>query len=482
MQTVLPAGIGWRLNNTAIITAMKKIKQGRWSRQIHLANAGIRAGFGWAADQISTVGLPSGEKEIVRASLMQKQAENWVKQLGQLKGSIVKIGQILATYADYCLPTPLASALHQLEAETESLAWSAISPHITDSLHNRQQELIIEPIALAAASLSQVHKARIKTDHRIICLKILYPGIAETMDSDLITLEKSLGWWLKKEEQERFSLWISSIHDVLSEEINLQQEAVKLKRWRALLGNDSRYVVPVVEGRFCGDNILAMSFEQGVVQHDESVISLPMERRNRLAENMLELFFREIFIWGEMQTDPHPGNYRIRIDAEKGDTIVLLDFGSVRKIGETILQPLRKMILGAYRDERDTVLRSLLAMGLLDQSAPDEVKQAFADVLLGLVEPLNYRARLAKDPDSVPSYAIDNELNYCWADAKLPKRMGKQAIQSAFSQHFSFPGADFLLLSRKLAGVYAFIASMDAHFDASIVLEKVISEMPGEYI
>lgn len=449
---------------------------------MHLASAGIRAGLGWATDQISTIRLPENEREIIRAGLMQKQAESWVKELGQLKGSIVKIGQILATYADYCLPAPLASALHQLEAETESLAWAAISPRIRDSLHGCQHELIIEPVALAAASLSQVHKARVKIDNRVICLKVLYPGIAETLDSDLVTLEKGLGWWLQREEQQRFSLWISSIHDVMSEEMNLKHEAEKLKKWRKLLKNDPRYVVPVVEEKYCGRDILAMSFETGVAQHDRSVSLLSAERRNRLAENMLELFFREIFIWGEMQTDPHPGNYRIRLDEDHGDSIVLLDFGSVRKIGENILQPLRRMILSAYRDERENLLDAVLSIGLIDRSAPTEVQLAFTDVLLGLVEPLNYRARLSNDPDSVPSYAVDAELNYCWADAKLPRRMGKQAVQSALSQHFSFPGADFLLLSRKLAGVYAFIAAMDAHFDGSKVLEKVINETGNDRI
>jgi hypothetical protein len=59
----------------------------------------------------------------------------------------------------------------------------------------------------------------------------------------------------------------------------------------------------------------------------------------------------------------------------------------------------------------------------------------------------------------------------------LPKRMGKQAFQSAFSRHFAFPGADFLLLSRKLAGVYAFIAALDARFDGGEVMRKVVSSI-----
>jgi predicted unusual protein kinase regulating ubiquinone biosynthesis (AarF/ABC1/UbiB family) len=457
--------------------AIQKIKRGKWSRQLHLVNASARAGLGWASDQISTLGMATDEREKARDQLMNKQAENWVLQLGQLKGSIVKIGQIVATYADYCLPAPLALALHKLEADTDPLTWSAIHPYIQKSLKELEHELIIEPIALAAASLSQVHRARVKEDCRTLCLKILYPDIAKTLDSDLAVLEKGLGLWLKKGQQQQFSLWISSIHDVMSDEMDLKQEAKKLKKWAKILEHDQRYVVPTVDDKYCSKDILAMSFESGIAQHDESINFLSQERRNALAKNMLELFFREVMLWGEMQTDPHPGNYRIRLN-DGGDKIVLLDFGSVRKIGKALLPALRSMIISAYKSDRSALLEAVMSVGLLDQSAPIEVQHAFSDVLLGLVEPLNYKARMAADPDSIPDYAVDNQLNYCWADANLPKRMGKLAVKSAFSQFFSFPGADFLLLSRKLAGVYAFIAALDARFDGGAIVEKIISEMP----
>ena len=462
--------------------AINKIKQGRWSRQIHLAAAGARAGFGWAGDQIITMGLPLEERELARSHRTQKQAENWVRQLGQLKGSIVKIGQILATYADYCLPAPLALALHQLEADTEPLVWSVISTHIHKLLQGREQELIIEPVALAAASLSQVHVARIKKDNRVICLKILYPGIKKTLDSDLAVLDQGLRWWLDKNEQQRFSLWIVAIREVMLEEMDLKLEAIKLKHWKDRLENDVRYVVPIVENQYCTSSILAMSFESGLVQHHECIFALSQVRRDQLAKNMLELFFREILLWGEMQTDPHPGNYRIRLNEEEGDQIVLLDFGSVKKIDNSLLQPLRRMIISAYRDDRGSLLEAIFSVGLLDRDTPLDAQQAFTDILLGLVEPLNYRAKLIDNPHSIPTYAFDKELNYCWSAAKLPKRMGKKAFKSAFSKNFSFPGTDFLLISRKLAGVYAFIAALDARFDASYLIEKIIADMPAEYL
>lgn len=462
--------------------AINKIKQGRWRRQLHLANASVRAGLGWAGDQLNTLNLAAAERETARSGLMYKQAEIWVSQLGQLKGSIVKIGQIVATYADYCLPAPLATALHKLEADTDPLTWAAIHPHISKSLQERERELIIEPVALAAASLSQIHRARVKDDCSILCLKVLYPDIARTLDSDLAVLEQGLRVWLKKEERQRFSLWIASIHDVMTEEMDLQQEARKLKKWAGMLAGDLRYVIPVVYDHYCTQDILAMSFEPGLVQHHEAVYALSQERRNILAKNMLELFLREVFLWGEMQTDPHSGNYRIRLDSKNGDQIVLLDFGSVRKIGSHFLRPLQRMILSAYRNDRDSLLEAVFAVGLLDKSVPIGVQHAFTDVLLGLVEPLNYKVRMMADSDCIPDYAVDGQMNYCWAAAKLPKRMGKLAIHSAFNQFFSFPGADFLLFSRKLAGVYAFIATLDARFDASVIVEKVISEMPDPAI
>lgn len=456
---------------------MKDIKTGRWSRQWHLANAGLKAGLGVAGGHFRTLGLPTTEREAAREEILRAQAQAWVAELGQLKGSIVKIGQILATYADYCLPPAIAEALHQLEADTEAVSWSCITPLLDESLGPKQKQLIIEPVPLAAASLAQVHRARRKSDNAHLCLKILYPGITETLDSDLAVLSSGLLWLLPKEQQTNLRQWLATVRTVLLEELDLELEAEKLLRWERRLTSDSRYVVPVVAKDYCSDLLLAMSYETGVVQHDPAVLALSQVRRNLLASNMLELFLREVLIWGEMQTDPHPGNYRIRIDSEgQGDRIVLLDFGSVRKIDSRWLAPLQQMVIAAYHDDADALLHAVCEAGLLDASAPDSVKQDFTAVLLGMMEPLNYRQRLAADPSSVPGYAMDGKGNYRWADAKLPKRMGKQALQSATSRYFVFPGADFMLLSRKLAGVYAFIATLDAGFDASAVMEKVLQD------
>ena len=131
-------------------------------------------------------------------------------------------------------------------------------------------------------------------------------------------------------------------------------------------------------------------------------------------------------------------------------------------------------IIAAYYDDRIALVDAVISSGLMQEAAPVETLNDFVNVLLGLVEPLNYRKRLSINSDCIPDYAIDNQFNYCWSSANLPKRIGKQALQSAASYYFSLPNAEFLLFSRKLAGVYAFIAAMDARFDASIIFEKYL--------
>jgi len=458
---------------------VKRIHSSTLSRQFHLASAGVKAGWSLTKGHIETSWISTADqREAARLNAMKKSAQQWAQEIGQLKGGIVKAGQILATYGDYCLPAPLAQALHHLESETEPLCWAAISPLLDGALQNKRAELIIDPAAIAAASLSQVHKARIKRNNQVICLKILYPNIEKSLVSDFSVLKKSLLLLMARKQRKNLSQQLDDIIFVLLDEIDIKKEAQKIQRWNALLAGDFRYIVPVVDEQYTSETILAMSFEHGVSQNDSSVLALPQARRNQLAANMLELLLTEILVWGEMQTDPHAGNYRIRIadNSDEKDSIVLLDFGSVRAIEGDLLQALQKMLLAAYFDDEPLLRKAMIDAGFLSIDAPEIVQAAFCEVLMGMIEPLNYKRRVEKGED-IPSYAMDSQGNYCWAAAKLPKRMGKLAVYSAFSRHFVFPGIDFLLVARKLAGVYTFIATLDAKFDGSVVMEKVISTM-----
>ena len=95
---------------------------------------------------------------------------------------------------------------------------------------------------------------------------------------------------------------------------------------------DSRYIVPDVFEGFSSQKVLATSFEQGFAVDSEEVLSLSQERRNQLGLSFMDFYLRELLDFGLVQTDPHLGNYKIRLNNTGQDQIILLDYGAIRRV------------------------------------------------------------------------------------------------------------------------------------------------------
>src|SRR5260221_14738476 len=100
--------------------------------------------------------------------------------------------------------------------------------------------------------------------------------------------------------------------------VDYHAEREHTERFGRLLADDARYVVPRVYPEYCSDQVLALSYESGVHVRSDKVQALSQARRNALGDAALDLFLREFFEWGMVQTDPHFGNYRFRIAPEQG--------------------------------------------------------------------------------------------------------------------------------------------------------------------
>ena len=126
------------------------IRRGALSRALSVSLAGARAGGVFAID--SALKRLRGDEAGDDARL-DREARRFAQELGKLKGSYVKIGQLFALLGEHFLPAPLTRALHELEAQTEPLPWVDMEPHFRAALGAQFDELDIEPQALAAASL-----------------------------------------------------------------------------------------------------------------------------------------------------------------------------------------------------------------------------------------------------------------------------------------------------------------------------------------
>ena len=188
-------------------------------RGLSASLAGLRAGGALAVD--SAVQKVRGRKSTDGDSeFARREARRFVAELGKLKGTYIKIGQMMALFGEHFLPPALAEAMHDLGDQTEALHWDALESAVRVSLGSRFDELDIEPEAIAAASLAQVHLAKIRETGEWICLKIQYPGLAQVIDSDFDAVVRMLllARWVKAGRD--LDDWLESMRQHLHNEID----------------------------------------------------------------------------------------------------------------------------------------------------------------------------------------------------------------------------------------------------------------------
>lgn len=453
---------------------VSRIKTGSFERRLSLTRAGLFAGTRMASHMATNWFSSKDRREARHRAMLSSQARFLVEELGRLKGSVVKIGQVMALYGEHFLPEEVTEALHTLEDQTTSLEWPAIERVLMAELGaERLGELEIDPEPIGAASLGQVHRAVRRRDGLELVLKVQYPGVADAVDSDLNAVAQLLKVARLVNFGPEFDDWLEEVREMMHREVDYRLEARTTEKFRTLLASDPRFVVPRVLPEYSTAHIIASTYEHGHSVGSPAVRELPLERRSALGKAALELFFRELFVWGEIQTDPNFGNYRIRIAGESSDgtdhdQIVLLDFGAVQSYSDDFLAPVIQMIRASYEEDLESVIDGGIRLRFMSRDWPREVLEKFGAVCMSVLEPL------ARDRTAWPDYAVNRHGQYRWKQSDLPTRVAKQAARSAISRYFRVPPKEFVFLNRKLIGVYTFIAVLHSEFNGESLLRHYL--------
>ncbi|MEP4487088.1 MAG: AarF/ABC1/UbiB kinase family protein [Halioglobus sp.] len=450
------------------------INSNSFSRGLSASLAGLRAGGALALD--GAWQRLRGDNNLEDSEFARREANRFVSELGRLKGSYVKIGQMFAMLGEHFLPPALTDALHQLESQTEPLPWEDIEEQLRTELGDKFDELAIEHSALAAASMAQVHRATIRATGEQICLKVQYPGLAAVIDTDFDAVVRMLllARWIKAGKE--MDDWLESMRAQLHQEIDYAREAAMIDAISdhvAGLDPDTAdggivYHVPERFARYCTAQVLALEYAEGHLVTQVEVAQMSQQRRNALGLGMLELFFLELYRWGLLQTDPNFGNFLIR-ERDGRDELVLLDFGSILAPDDAFLVHLGNAIVAGQAQDRDLLLESLEGLGCLGPESSEFARTTFCDFCMQLLEPL-------RAPDQLPERYLNDRGEYRWGDSALIRRVGKQAAQSAATRHFATPSREFAMIARKLTGVFTFIAVLNAEFNANETVHIYIDQ------
>jgi predicted unusual protein kinase regulating ubiquinone biosynthesis (AarF/ABC1/UbiB family) len=436
-----------------------KIKSSVFSRSLSLAKMTLNAGASLATHNIKNTFSSKDEKRDSWKSFVKGQAEAMSVELGELKGSLMKAGQMLSMYGEHFLPPEANSFLKSLQADSPALTWAAIEPVLRKNLSPDQiHQLEIEKVALSCASLGQVHRARIKATGEEIVLKIQYPDVDKAIDSDLKALKTLLGLMKLVPKDLDLDPIFHEVHEMLKQETDYTLEAELTQKFYTKLHKDHRFVVPKVYPEFSNKKILATSYEPGFRVDSPEVQALPEDRRSKIGMDFLDLYFKELFLWRMVQTDPHIGNYCIRLHKNGHDQIVLYDFGATREYPAEFMGPYRQMLQAALHADEKALRAAAQTLQFIDPSDEAELKALFEEFCFEFVEPF-----LTPDDPRLPKGAMDSEGRYDWKNTDLPQRLSKKIL--TVIRHYSWrtPPREILFLDRKTGGVFIFLSVLRAN-------------------
>ena len=453
--------------------SISSLKTKPLQRNIALTRLGFGAGAKIAAHSIANIFRGEIERSEANREFYARQAQILADELGKLKGSVMKAGQMLSLYGQYFLPEEAVEVLSQLQDDTPAVSWKVVRPVLEKTLGRaRLAELEIDEAPIAAASLGQAHRAYRKKDGFALCVKIQYPGVADAIESDIRTLSRILLMSRLTPKGLDLAPVFAEVREMLLREVDYVSERRFTEAFADKLKDDARFVVPQLLGDYCGDKVLTTSFEEGVSVRDRSVQALPQDRRNRLAYAFLELFLREFFDWGMVQSDPHFGNYRIRLDEDGNDRIVLLDFGATRLYQSDFVAHYADIVDGALNRQRTQLLDGARAIGLMNEKFPASVLDAFAQMCEMIVEPFTN-----PDEGRIPLHLLGDDGTYNWGASDLPMRSGKVAAVNALSVYFRVPPREIVFLHRRLAGVFIMLATLRAELSTRQLLEQALRQV-----
>lgn len=302
-------------------------KSGRFGRMMRIGGLAASVAGSAVARRIGTAFKSEEERAAALRDSLVGNAGQIVKTMGEMKGAAMKLGQMLSV-APEALPREFLEEMKALQKDTPPMPFEMV----TEEFEKATGQSIVsafryfDPTPIGAASIGQVHEARL-FDGRRVAVKVQYPGIADTLESDLRNLGSLMTMGRVVADKASLDAILDEVRSGILEEADYEREAKNLQEFGAILAEHPKVVVPKVVAELSAERVLTMEFIQGT-KLDVAIDALSSQEE----KDALGYTFSEIFVWMfherfVLHADPHPGNFLLTEDGR----IAFLDFGCMRR-------------------------------------------------------------------------------------------------------------------------------------------------------
>ena len=308
-----------------------------------------------------------------------------VERSTELKGAFMKLVQMLSMRSDL-LPPAALEVLSTVQSSVPPMDAATIRQQIIRELGAPPEKLFaeFEPEAFAAASLGQVHRARLPSGEAVV-VKIQYPGVEATVDQDLkniralITTLARIGRDVMGQKIDASEV-ARELEDRLREELDYVNEAANLTLFRRLFADDPEVVIPAPVPEFSSRRVLTMQAIDGYPLQDILAPGVDRELKDWVAIKYFRVLWRQILEFGILHTDPHPGNYMVTYHPH----LCMLDLGSVRVFEEPIRRAYLDLATSLLADDPAAMGECFVRLSYLD---PDDDPAPLIRIMRIVFEP-----------------------------------------------------------------------------------------------
>jgi predicted unusual protein kinase regulating ubiquinone biosynthesis (AarF/ABC1/UbiB family) len=329
----------------------------RLGRNVRLVAASFRVAGRWLARTLRR--LVSSEKK--RAELEQKYhdetARHVLEAMGNMKGALMKLGQI-ASFMDESLPAAYQEQLAKLQAQAPPMPYEAVAQVIRAELGKEPDALFarFERTPLAAASIGQVHRARL-FDGTEVVVKVQYPGVDAAIGADLANASMLMAMARVVTPNVDAGPIVEELRARLLEELDYRLEAEHQQLFHTLFAGKPHIVVPRVHARFSTRRVLTSDFVAGRNFYDFVAAGTEAQKK-RAVLIIREFVFDSLWFHHVFNGDPHPGNYLFLDDGR----VAFLDFGCVKRFDPDFIANFQVLNRAYLRGEKDAYFEQFCRM------------------------------------------------------------------------------------------------------------------------
>ena len=404
------------------------------------------------SDLISAAGLENSvlPDEIAVESGAAAPAEDLAKDLERLGPTFIKLGQLLSTRADL-LPGPYLDALSRLQDQIEPFPYEDVERIVSGELGVRISKAFAEfdAVPLAAASLSQVHRAWMR-DGRAVVVKVQRPDIRETIVGDLEALGEIAHFLDEHTElgkRYEFDNMLINLRKSLLRELDFTIEANNLRSIGQSLTEFEQVVIPEPIDDYTTTRVLTMEYIAGKKITALNPLRLLEIDGASLADELFSAYLKQFLVDGMFHADPHPGNVFLTDD----DRIALLDLGMVGRTTRSFQDNLLRLLLAISEGRGDSAAEAAVKMG----EAKEGFDRKIFDRRIAEIVTENGDAVLSQNNAGRIVFEITKVAADCW---------------------FRLP-SEFTMIAKALLNLDRVVYTLDPTFDPNAVIRERANEI-----